>query len=81
LVANGTAYAVGAPLYHQTNVFGEGWALWKGPGPPPTDFIPYAGVGSVYSQSFDSLPNPGAASVNSDNPVTKPRAATSASVS
>jgi hypothetical protein len=26
--------------------------------------------GSVYTQNFDSLPNPGATSVNSDNPVT-----------
>ena len=30
LAANGTSYAAGAPLYHQTNAFGEGWALWNG---------------------------------------------------
>ena len=30
LAANGTSYANGAPLYHQTNAFGEGWALWNG---------------------------------------------------
>jgi hypothetical protein len=45
-------------------------AFYDAPSPPPTDFIPYARVGAVYSQSFDSLPSPGAASVNSDNPVT-----------
>ena len=37
---------------------------------PPPSFIPYASAGAVYTQNFDSLPNPGAASVNSDNPVT-----------
>jgi len=37
---------------------------------PPASFIDYAAVGSVYAQNFDSLPDPGAASVNSDNTVT-----------
>jgi hypothetical protein len=37
---------------------------------PPPSFIPYTTAGAVYSQNFDSLPNPGAVSVNSDNPVT-----------
>jgi hypothetical protein len=32
--------------------------------------VAYGAAGSVYSQNFDSLPNPGASSVNSDNPVT-----------
>jgi len=32
--------------------------------------LAYGTAGSVYSQNFDSLPNPGASSVNSDNPVT-----------
>jgi hypothetical protein len=32
--------------------------------------VAYGPAGSVYSQNFDSLPNPGASSVNSDNPVT-----------
>ena len=32
--------------------------------------VAYGAAGSVYSQNFDSLPNPGANSVNSDNPVT-----------
>ena len=30
IVNNGTAYANGTALYHQTNAFGEGWALWNG---------------------------------------------------
>ena len=30
LAVNGTSYANGAPLYHQTNAFGEGWAFWNG---------------------------------------------------
>ena len=37
---------------------------------PPASFIDYAAVGSVYAQNFDSLPDPGATSVNSANPVT-----------
>ncbi|HEV2694807.1 MAG TPA: lamin tail domain-containing protein [Verrucomicrobiae bacterium] len=32
--------------------------------------IPYNLPGAVYSQNFDSLPNPGAVSVNANNPVT-----------
>jgi hypothetical protein len=35
----------------------------------PLAFIPYTSAGSVYSQNFDSLPNPGSTSVNSANPV------------
>ncbi len=37
---------------------------------PPASFIPYASLGWVYSQNFDSLPDPGTQTVNSDNPVT-----------
>jgi hypothetical protein len=36
----------------------------------PVSFIPYTAAGSVYTQDFDSLPNPGSVSVNSANPVT-----------
>jgi hypothetical protein len=32
--------------------------------------IPYQSVGWVYTQNFDALPNPGATSVNTANPVT-----------
>ena len=37
---------------------------------PSVSFIPYTAAGSVYTQNFDSLPNPGSVSVNSANPVT-----------
>jgi len=37
---------------------------------PPLSFVPYLTASSVYTQDFDALPNPGATSVNSDNPVT-----------
>jgi len=39
-------------------------------GTPPASFIAYNTAGSVYVQSFDSLPDPGAISVNTANPVT-----------
>jgi len=42
----------------------------NGTATPPTSFIDYAAPDSVYNQNFDSLPNPGAASVNTANPVT-----------
>jgi len=37
---------------------------------PPLSYISYNGAGLVYSQNFDTLPNPGAKSVNTANPVT-----------
>jgi hypothetical protein len=37
---------------------------------PPPSFVAYPAPGWVYTQDFDSLPDPGAVSVNSDNPVT-----------
>ncbi|MEI9962728.1 MAG: lamin tail domain-containing protein [Limisphaerales bacterium] len=36
---------------------------------PPPSFIDYVTAGSTYTQNFDSLPDPGAASINADNPV------------
>ena len=33
-------------------------------------YIPYTQLGLVYTQTFNALPNPGATTVNSDNPVT-----------
>src|SRR5208282_2495368 len=39
-------------------------------GTPPTSFIPYNTAGSIYTQNFNSLPDPGATSVNTANPVT-----------
>jgi hypothetical protein len=35
----------------------------------PPSFIPYTSAGSIYSQDFDALPNPGMTSVNTANPV------------
>jgi len=34
------------------------------------DAVPYVAIGSLYTQNFDSLPNPGATTVNTANPVT-----------
>ena len=42
----------------------------SGSSTPPPSFVPYLNAGSVYAQNFDSLPDPGASSVNSANPVT-----------
>ena len=36
---------------------------------PPASYISYSNLASVYTQNFDSLPNPGSASVNSANPA------------
>ncbi len=41
-----------------------------GSGTPPPSFVPYLAAGSVYTQNFDSLPDPGATSINTANPVT-----------
>jgi hypothetical protein len=38
-------------------------------GPSPSSFIAYNTDGSIYTQNFDSLPDPGATSVDSANPV------------
>ncbi|HEV7926136.1 MAG TPA: lamin tail domain-containing protein, partial [Verrucomicrobiae bacterium] len=39
-------------------------------GTPPASFIAYNTDGSIYTQNFDALPDPGATSVNTANPVT-----------
>jgi hypothetical protein len=41
-----------------------------GSGTPPPSFVPYLTAGSLYTQNFDSLPDPGVTSVNTANPVT-----------
>jgi hypothetical protein len=52
-------------FYHATpGVTNDGTAV------PRPSFIPYTTAGAIYTQNFNSLPNPGAVSVNSDNPVT-----------
>jgi hypothetical protein len=42
----------------------------NGTATPPPSFVDYTTPDSVYAQDFDSLPDPGAASVNSGNTVT-----------
>lgn len=42
----------------------------NGTATPPPSFIDYTSAGSVYTQNFDSLPNPGTTSMNANNPVT-----------
>jgi hypothetical protein len=42
----------------------------NGTATPPPSFVDYAAPASVYTQDFDSLPDPGATSVNAANPVT-----------
>jgi len=42
----------------------------NGTATPPPSFVDYTVPGSVYTQNFDSLPDPGATSVNSANTVT-----------
>ncbi len=42
----------------------------NGTATPPPSFIDYTQSGSIYTQNFDALPNPGSTSVNADNPVT-----------
>jgi hypothetical protein len=37
---------------------------------PPPSFIAYTQPGQIYTQNFDSLPNPGTSSANADNPIT-----------
>jgi lamin tail-like protein/carbohydrate binding protein with CBM4/9 domain len=42
----------------------------NGSGVQPPSFILYNAPGMIYSQNFDALPDPGATSVNANNPVT-----------
>ena len=42
----------------------------NGTATPPPSFVDYTAPASVYTQNFDSLPDPGATSVNSANTVT-----------
>ncbi|HEY4417788.1 MAG TPA: CotH kinase family protein, partial [Verrucomicrobiae bacterium] len=39
-------------------------------GSQPSFFVPYTAPGTIYTQNFDGLPDPGTTSVNADNPVT-----------
>jgi hypothetical protein len=53
--------AFSSPTPRASNALGNG---------PPPSFIAYNTAGSLYTQNFDSLPDPGATSVNTANPVT-----------
>ncbi len=44
-------------------------AVNNGTAAPPPSFVAYTQPASVYTQNFDALPNPGAVSVNTANPV------------
>ncbi len=45
-------------------------ALNNGSALPGPSFVDYTSAGAVYTQNFDSLPNPGAVSINASNPST-----------
>jgi hypothetical protein len=60
---------------YQVRVFNSSGSVTSAPATltvviPPASFIAYVSPGAVYSQNFDTLPDPGTNTVNSDNPVT-----------
>jgi len=81
-----TTWTVAVPLQHGTNLLGVTGVdhygqpiagdngnvsvVYGGTNAPSPDYVAYSPAGSVYAQTFDSLPDPGATSVNSGNPVT-----------
>jgi hypothetical protein len=60
---NGTAYADGAFLYHQTNAFGDGWAKWNntGGGANANYGVDCTNIGLSYSGFPANFPAPPAA--------------------
>lgn len=44
--------------------------VYSGAGAPPVNYVEYPQASLEYTQNFDSLPDPGAVSVNTANPVT-----------
>ncbi|HSU53049.1 MAG TPA: lamin tail domain-containing protein [Candidatus Dormibacteraeota bacterium] len=62
---------VGVDVHGQPVSGANGTAVAVAPNAPILlDAVLYTNANSVYNQNFDSLPNPGATTVNSDNPVT-----------
>ncbi|MGH7941098.1 MAG: lamin tail domain-containing protein, partial [Limisphaerales bacterium] len=59
----------GQSFYRQEFFQATPGASNDGTATPPPSFIDYDAVGSVYTQDFDWLPDPGSSSVNADNPV------------
>lgn len=55
---NGTAYAPGSALYHQTNAFGEGWTLWNGGSGNPTNQVTCVNSNLAYSGFPAAFPAP-----------------------
>jgi hypothetical protein len=81
-----TNWSMAVPLQNGTNVLnltgvdrngqpiagdtGSVSVIYNGISPPSLAYIDYPQAGLVYTQTFDSLPDPGANSVNTANPVT-----------
>jgi len=64
------SYPDGQSFYRQEFFQATPGASNNGTATPPPSFIAYTAPAMVYTQNFDALPDPGATSVNSDNPVT-----------
>jgi hypothetical protein len=60
----------GQSFYRQEFFQATPGASNNGTATPPPSFIAYTQIGATYTQDFNALPNPGATSVNADNPVT-----------
>jgi len=81
-----TNWSLTLPLQHGTNLLdltgvnrqgqpiagdtGSVSVVYQGTNPPSPAYIDYPQAGLVYTQNFDSLPDPGATSVDSGNTVT-----------
>jgi hypothetical protein len=81
-----TSWTIAVPLQNGTNVLslmgvdhngqpiagdtGSVTVVYGGASPPSLAYINYNQAGQIYAQNFDSLPDPGATSVNAGNPVT-----------
>jgi hypothetical protein len=60
----------GQSFYRQEFFQATPGAANNGSATPPASFIDYTAAALVYAQNFDSLPDPGATSINTANPVT-----------
>jgi len=60
----------GQSFYRQEFFQATPGAANNGSATPPASFIDYTAAASVYTQNFDTLPDPGATSVNTANPIT-----------
>jgi regulation of enolase protein 1 (concanavalin A-like superfamily) len=64
------SYPDGQSFYRQEFFQATPGASNNGTAMPPHSFIVYSAPAMIYTQNFDALPNPGATSVNTANPVT-----------